>query len=86
MMRTPCTEKAVPTVDITNDLKRLLLRICLCNVLLNPCYKVILEHALDKLVEDVGCHESMDVGTRKVMCKWLDSVKTQQLACIYTRN
>jgi hypothetical protein len=67
MIRTQNVGKTVPTINITDDLKCPLLWIGFCNVLLNPCHKMILEYTLDKLVEDVGSHEFMNVGTRKVM-------------------
>lgn len=72
-------------VNITDDLKCPLLWIGFGNVLLNPCYKMILEYTLDQLVEDVRCHEFMDVGTGEVMCKWLD-VLNSQLAYVQEKN
>jgi hypothetical protein len=40
-------------------------------VLFNPCYQMVLEHALDELMEDVGCDQFMDISMWKSMCKGL---------------
>ena len=40
-------------------------------VLARPLDKVVLEHSLDKLVEDVRGYEFINVGARKVVCERL---------------
>jgi hypothetical protein len=40
-------------------------------IFLNPGDQVILEGALDELMKNVWGNKTMDVGTRKVVCKRL---------------
>jgi hypothetical protein len=40
-------------------------------VLVNPGYEMILESALDELMEDVGSNELRHMSTRRVFCKEL---------------
>ena len=64
-------KRGIPTVDIIKN------PICFCaamdrnEVFLNPGDQVILEGALDELMKNVWGNKTMDVSTRKVICKWL---------------
>lgn len=40
-------------------------------ILFNPGYEVILECALDDLMENVWRYECMDIRPREVVCEWL---------------
>ena len=61
-----------PTVNLLDDFSGLIL--CICrqpNILNDPLNEVVLERALDELVEQIRGQELMDVRTREVVCKWL---------------
>ena len=61
----------IPVVNIIKN------PICFCaamdryQVFLNPGHQVILEGALDELMKNVWGNETVDVGTRKIICKRL---------------
>ena len=53
--------------------------ICFCysavgdrtNIFFHPGNKMVLERALDELVQNVGCEKLVYVCTGKVICEWL---------------
>jgi hypothetical protein len=64
------TQTNSPAIDITQDLSDLCFALVfLEEIVFNPGYQVVLEAALDNLVEDVGSKELMYVGPREVVCE-----------------
>lgn len=63
--------KYIPTIDVILNL------ICSCltmldyQELIDPSYKVIMEPALDQLMEDVWRDKLTDIRTREVICERL---------------
>lgn len=64
----------IPLINIVKNFPRLLITMFVDKVLLNPCDDVILERPFDQLVEDIGGNEFINIGTRKVLRKWLDMI------------
>jgi hypothetical protein len=60
-----------PSVNITYYLKSAALAVDVMKILSDPSNKVILEDTFDELMEEIRCKQLMDVGTGKVMGKWL---------------
>lgn len=44
------------------------------DVLDNPGDKVVLEHSLDHLMQQIWCDETVDLSTRKFFCEGLDII------------
>jgi hypothetical protein len=40
-------------------------------VVFNPGHEMVLERTLDKLMEQIGRKNLVDIGTGEVMCEWL---------------
>ena len=64
-----------PSVDIIKNAFSICVGVrCHANIFLHPCNDMVLERALDELVEDVGREELMYVGTWKIVREGLNSM------------
>ena len=61
----------LPPVDIGKDLDRFTAAVLGGHIFRDPGDEVVLERALDDLVEEVRGQKFVNVGTGKVGCKWL---------------
>jgi hypothetical protein len=60
-----------PSVNVLNNLQHVGLSMLQSQILLHPCYKMVLECAFNKLMEEVRHDQFMNVSTQKSVHKWL---------------
>jgi len=65
---------AIPVVNIVHDSVCSWCSVCLLKIQPNPVQEVVLEAALDYLMEEIGCEKFMNIRAREVMCEKLIKV------------
>jgi hypothetical protein len=59
-------------IYIGNNFKGVGFSMFLQEIVVNPCYQVVLESSLDNLMEEVQCEKFMNISPREVMSKGLN--------------
>lgn len=60
-------------VYISTDHIGLRFTMCQFEVLINPCNDVVFKNTLDKLMQKIGGHQLMNVGSREEVGEWLNA-------------
>jgi hypothetical protein len=72
--------KSLPAVNLVQNLIRLSFSMFKIKVVSDPLDQMVLKCSFDKLVQQVRRQHLMDVGPRKVVCKWLyEVIRTFQM-------
>jgi len=71
----------LPPVDLIQDRVGFRLSVFTHKVLTHPINKMILEHTLDELVEEVWGYQFIDIRTRKMFGEWLIGRVSESPCC-----
>lgn len=67
LLRRSCS----PMIELVHPFLSLFFSICQCRVLSNPCYQMVLEDALDDLMQYVHRYKPVDVRAKHSPREWL---------------
>jgi len=61
----------LPSINVVEDPVGLCLTVCRNKIFINPCNKMILEYALDELMQDVWGNKLLNISMGEIICKRL---------------
>jgi hypothetical protein len=64
-------QQQLPAVDVLHDCECVRFSMLENKVLIHPCDNMILERAFDNLMKKVRQQKLVNIGTRKIVRKWL---------------